>query len=648
MAYLPPTGSSVDTAFSGVYVAPDGGAITFAWPYASPPGDRLDFDFSEPYTPPLGDAILFSFGVGTPVDPPPEPVPAPAKPDFNVPWGRFPVRDNNTAGGWTSTRPVSRTIRQGWLKLLLVQQETGSAWGQPDPKNTQKQSSWSDCKGRYGKSSRSPWRNLGASDKSRRFKWDRQDGRDSSTIVYWHSPPRRYERFALAWDRERHLDRGFFELPWGNPPPKDRHHRTLWGRKYYEEICWRRYEPPNGGNLDFSLSLLLSHVDDGDNIRFRFDQFTYDRRCRHREPSGWRDAYFYVQPPPIPYGIFKRCYFMLNQALLTRLPERTPVDVSSITLATDIDSFCWSMSATVNSASSLELFQTGSPVTVEASINGWLFNILVDRWNRGRRFAGASRTIAGRSLSANLAAPFAPSISTSESTESLAQQLAAKVLSEAALAGVSGWSLDWDIVDWLVPGGLWSVADAAPIEAIQDIAGVGGGFVQTHRTDKQLLILPRYGVMPWSWASATPAVIIPEAMVLSEDGSWEPKIQFNAAFVSGTADGGISAKVVRNGSAGDAPAPMFTHALMTDTDAALAKGRVILAQSGDWERVTISIPLFQNGTQPGLVLPGTLVQMTNGSVSWNGQVIGTSVTASRVRGGVVVRQSLTIERYHGD
>lgn len=31
MAYLPPTGSSVDAAFSGVYVAPDGGAITFAF-----------------------------------------------------------------------------------------------------------------------------------------------------------------------------------------------------------------------------------------------------------------------------------------------------------------------------------------------------------------------------------------------------------------------------------------------------------------------------------------------------------------------------------------------------------------------------------------------------------------------------------------
>ena len=615
MAYLPPTGSSVDAAFSGVYVAPDGGAI------------------------------VLNFGIDIVA---PE-KPAPAKPDFNIPWGRFPVRDNNTAGGWGGTRSVSRTIRQGWLKLLLVQQETGSAWGQPDPKNTQRQSAWSDCKHKHTRTSRAPWRNLGVADRLAQLVWDkhRMEG-GSSWLAPWSNPPRKHFERTLAWNRAQHVDYSLFDLPWGNPPPKDRHHLTRWGRKYYEEICWRRYDPPNGGSIDFSLHTLLSHVGDGDHIAFYFDKFTYDRRCRHREPSGWRDAYFYIQPPPIPYGVFKRCYFMLNQALLTRLPDRAPIDVASITLATDIDSFCWSMSATINSTESLDLLRTGSPVSVEASINGWLFNILVDRWNVGRRFMGDSRSVSGRSLSANLAAPFAPLISTSADSESLAQQLAAEVLAEAAIAGVSGWSLDWDIVDWLVPGGLWSVADKTPMEAIQDIVGVAGGFVQTHRTNKQLLIMPRFGVLPWNMSIATPALIIPESMILSLDGSWEPKIQYNAAFVSGTADGGISAKVVRSGSAGDVSAPMFTHALMTDTDVALAKGRTILGESGDWEKITFSIPLFPNGTQPGLVLPGTIIQVSNGYVSWNGQVIGTSITATRVRGGVVVRQSLSVEKYHGN
>ena len=60
-----------------------------------------------------------------------------------------------------------------------------------------------------------------------------------------------------------------------------------------------------------------------------------------------------------------------------------------------------------------------------------------------------------------------------------------------------------------------------------------------------------------------------------------------------------------------------------------------------------SIPLFPAASAPGLVLPGALIQVA-GNSSWNGQVIGTSVTASRVRGGVVVRQTLDVERYRGN
>lgn len=517
------------------------------------------------------------------------------------------------------------------------------------PKDHKRDAPWDHFTIKGEREARAPWRNPGASDQFMRLPWDRHQvhsGRNQATR--FKTPPRRYVNDAMGFNLASPLDRLLFDLSWGNPPIKDRHHRTLWGRKYYNEICWRRYEPPAGGEISFHHDTLITHVGDKDHITFYFDQYTYDRRCKWREPSGWRDAYFYTPPVPIPYGEFRRCYFMLNQALLTRLPERTPVDVSSITISTDIDSFCWSLSANLNSVAALDLLRPGAPVSVEANINGHLWNMQIERWSQGRRFAGGSRAVTGRSLSANLAAPFGPLITAEDGNDRTAEQLALAALDEAALAGVSGWTVDWDMVDWLVPGGLWKVAEQSPMQAIQDIARCGHGFVQTHRTSKVLLVLPRYSVMPWAWDSATPAVIIPEAMILSMDGGWEPSIQYNAAFVAGTATGGISAKVTRTGTAGDVAAPMFTHPLMSDTDVALVKGLGIIADSGDWEQCTFSIPLFPSGTQPGLVLPGTLIQISNGVTTWNGHVIGTSVTASRSRGGVIVRQSLTVEKYHGN
>lgn len=609
MAYVPPNGGSIDFLLVSGYASPDGGLIIFGeLPYGP-----------ERYTP-----------------------------DFDVPWGQYPIRDHRAGTGWTGRRSLARTCRAGWKRQSMLAGSTASSWVRPDPKDHRRGLDWDAAAPLDPGPFDTPWRNLGAADRSHGIPWG-SFGLHADTVLAlsYLYPPRMYVHNSLAWDAAASLDPGPFDSPWHNPPAKDRGHDTLWGRKYYNEICWRRYEPPAGGAIRFDLDKPIAQVGDEDHITFYFDQFTYDRRCRWREPSGWRDAYYYRPVTPIPSGEVRRCYFVLNQALLTRLPERTPIDVTSLTVAMDVDSFCWSLNATVGSVAALDLLRPGAPVEVEVNINGHLWIMQVDRWNQSRKFIGGDRSVSGRSRSANLAAPFGPLISLAETQARTAEQLAQAALDEAALAGVSGWTVDWDLVDWLVPGNTWTIADQTPMQAIQAIAQAADGIVQTHRTSKVVQVLPRYGIMPWKWVGATPAVIIPEAMILTIDGGFEPKIQFNAAFVAGTTATGISAKVTRAGSAGDVIAPMVTDPLITDTDAALAKGRGILAASGNWEQQRLSIPLFPAATAPGLVLPGSLIQV-DGNSSWNGQVIGTSITASRVRGGVVVRQTLDVERYRGN
>lgn len=605
--------------------------------YTPPTGDAIVLAFAGAYVPPPGDAIVFG-------QPPEEAGPQTFTPDFAVPWRRLPVRDAATGGGWNQHRPLSRSVCPGWLRQRPVAASTAAPWSSPDVRDRHSVQPWSQLAPLDGTGTAAGWRSPGAKDHRTRGGWASLGTHaDRDRAIAYLYPPRRHLRVRLAHNRAEVLDAPLFEVPWGNPPPKDRLHETVWGRRYYQEICWRRYEPPPGGAIRFNLDQRISQVGDGLNITFWFDQYTYDRRCRHREPSGWRDAYFYIQPAPIPSGPVRRFYFVLNSALLTRLPERTAIDVASLTVATDVDSFCWSLSATLNSTAALDLLRPGAPVDVEVNINGHLWVVQVERWTEGRRFAGGDRGVSGRSRSAALAAPAGPIITRTESQQRTAVQLA-----EAALDDIADWTIDWDLVDWLVPGGLWSCAEQTPIQILQGIAEAGHGFVQSDPTAKTIHIKPRYAVMPWLWGSATPDLIIPEAMILTMDGSWEPKAQYNAAFVSGAGTGGIAAKVVRAGTGGDVAAPMFTHPLITDTDVALAKGRGLLAASGDWEVQRLTLPLFAAPAVPGLVRPGTLVRVTRPGSGWAGQVIGVSVTASRTRGGVVVRQTLDVERYHGN
>ena len=106
---------------------------------------------------------------------------------------------------------------------------------------------------------------------------------------------------------------------------------------------------------------------------------------------------------------------------------------------------------------------------------------------------------------------------------------------------------------------------------------------------------------------------------------------------------GVQALVKRTGTAGEVQAALVSDSLITATAAASERGRIILAENGNWSKYQISLPLMTSGTEPGLILPGSLLQVT----TWKAQVSGTSITAKRQSGGgLSVRQNLEIERWH--
>lgn len=644
MPYDPATGNQLSFQFNGAYAPPDGDFLHFGATYIPMHGDRLRFYFVQSYTPPAGDAIHFG---GEPVDPPDpeEPKKQSFTPDTTIPWGRLPEQDSKARSGWAQLRPIHASISMPVRSLPKKEKSLRISWKQLEKRDFFYASGWGEYSKRETQYSLS-WHALAILDHQRSLPWGKFTPMDRQChYLLWANPPGKDFYIFSPFCQLDLRDALSIEIPWNNPAARDRLHDTVWGNEYYQQICFRKYEAKKGDCIRMEIDVSLSQIGDRDHVDFFFDQWAYDLRCHRQEPSGWRDAYFYIKPQPGPVAPSKGYYHVLNTALLTRLPDRAAIDVGSITLSTDVDSFCWSFAADLRSQAALELLRNISqPLDVEVNINGYLWIIQVERWTEGSRFIGSSRGVSGRSLSANLATPYGPLITRTEDQARSAVQLA-----EEALANISGWTLDWQVVDWLVPGGLWSAAEQTPMQIIQDIAQAAHGFVQSHATLKKIMVKPRYKNMPWNWAQAAPELTIPEAMILSTDGSRQPKAQYNAAFVSGTATGGITAKVLRSGTAGDQAAPMFTHALISDTDVALAKGRGLIAASGDWEQRLINIPLFPSQQLPGLVLPGTILKVTRkGGGWWIGQVIGTSITASRGKSGVSVRQSLTVERYHGN
>lgn len=88
---------------------------------------------------------------------------------------------------------------------------------------------------------------------------------------------------------------------------------------------------------------------------------------------------FRLSPTPCPsIPLFSiptlETYRVLNSCSLVRLPDRTPLPVTSLSVEADVDSWCWSLTATLAGPAGWDLLAPQAPgflpVEVEAMING--------------------------------------------------------------------------------------------------------------------------------------------------------------------------------------------------------------------------------------------------------------------------------------
>lgn len=327
---------------------------------------------------------------------------------------------------------------------------------------------------------------------------------------------------------------------------------------------------------------------------------------------------------------------VVNNASLHRVDGNISLPTFSMTVGLDVDSWTWSFSAALpgRALADLEPAGNGSPVEVEAVINGTAFRALVESIERTREFGSNNLRVSGRGKTALLDAPYAPTLSFTNSQARTAQQLMGDVLT---FNGVSlGWEVQWGLVDWSIPAGVFN-HQGSYIGALNKIAASAGGYVQPHASSQIIRVFPRYPTVPWEWDMVTPDFQLPADVTSRESLRWVEKPAYNRVYVCGQ-EVGVLGQVTRTGTAGEILAPMVVDALVTNATAARQRGIAVLADTGRQIELSLRLPVLP---ETGIIVPGAFVDYQDGSVSRRGLVRSTQVEA----GLPEVWQTLGVQTY---
>ena len=305
----------------------------------------------------------------------------------------------------------------------------------------------------------------------------------------------------------------------------------------------------------------------------------------------------------------RRVYVVINEARLRRVDGDIQIPTFSMSMSLDTDSWAWGFSADVPRGvlPNLQPSNFGDPVELEAWVNGVPYRFLAEQLSTSRTFGKESLRISGRGLTATLDAPYAPTLNFGNTAARTAQQLMGDVLT---VNGVPfGWTVDWQLTDWLVPGNVWT-HQGAYVGALNSIVQAAGGYLQPHESGKVVKALLRYPTAPWNWGAAADFEL-PADVTTQEGIVWQENPRYNRVFVSGVS-AGVLGQITRAGTDGASVAPMVTDALITHADAARQRGVRELAPGGRQALVSLQLPVLET---TGVIPPGKMVRYVDGSTT---------------------------------
>lgn len=331
--------------------------------------------------------------------------------------------------------------------------------------------------------------------------------------------------------------------------------------------------------------------------------------------------------------IVRRTYMSINSAGLVRWPDLTPLPCTTMSIQTDFDSWCWELSATLAGPAAWDLVQP-NPLAcqVQATVNGQVWRFLLDVPSSKRAFNSDRVTLKGRSRSAWLHDPYLPSVNRSEANARTMQQLG-----EAALDN-TGWTLDWQGEDWLVPAGRYD-SHNTPIGVLIRLANTTDDGLYTHPSDQVITLRKRWPVASWLLDGEVVDLLIPESAVITLSQSPVYTQPLNGVYVSGTSHGALAFVKIAGTDGALQPAEPIINELLCDAAGVAARQRGLnaLSDSGAGFEMDAEI-LFTPGI--GLVRPGMIVSIAG----MKGISRSVRISVQPANNGLSVRQSVGLER----
>lgn len=348
--------------------------------------------------------------------------------------------------------------------------------------------------------------------------------------------------------------------------------------------------------------------------------------------------------PPLPPASIvvpaSRSYIVINSIEVRRADDLAgdPLPSETFQMQLDRQSWTWTFSASFHASArdAVAPGPGGQPVELEVRVNGQPFRLQAERIGRSKRFPEHMITASGRGLAAVLDAPHASVQTFSQAMDRTAQQLMNEVLT---VNGVGfGWSVDWQITDWLVPGGIW-MHQGTWISALADIAGSVGAYLQPHDTAPVLRVLPAWPEPWWRWDTLAPGIELPEGTAEVDETEVVDLPGYDRIFVGGEA-GGIQADLTRSGMPGTMlKQPMAVHPLITELAAAKQRATAELAESGRMLKHKMTLPVLPT---TGVIKPGTVLRYVDDAQALRlGIVRSTAITQQFP----VITQSLEIDSH---
>ena len=325
-----------------------------------------------------------------------------------------------------------------------------------------------------------------------------------------------------------------------------------------------------------------------------------------------------VLPPAVIVIQPQRTYVVINEVEIRRADDLNgdPLPCETFSMSLNHQSWAWTFSASfhISARDAVTPVNYNQPIELEARINGQPFRLLSEQPQPSRKFGEHTIGISGRSRAAHL-----DDLETVQTFGNTLDVSAHQLMQECLTVngGGFGWDVDWQILDWIVPGGVW-MHRGTWISAIADIAAATGGYLQPHDTAQIMRVLPLWPQPWWRFDQLTPDLELPEGYSEIDDTSITYQPSYNRIFVSGET-GGIMADVTRAGTAGDILKQMVSHSLITEVSAAQQRAIAELSQSGVALRHKMILPV--NGAKGGVIKPGAILRYVDDSSAWRTGIV---------------------------